>query len=417
MKIKKTVRIFLSDYPFLDYAVRYLYTFFSRLWFYFRYRGKIDENTFFFESFQGRNASDSPLALYKEVRKRMPDASCFWAIDAEDNDSFIALSAAKNTQCVIRNSTSYFMALAKCQYLIFNSRTPFFLKSKKNQSIIQCWHGTPLKKLGHDITCDNQPTASLMGTRYAYSLEAEKCDYFISPSPYVTKCLKSAFAMNGEKILELGYPRNDELVIYKEDQAYKNNIKQKLGLDKNKKIILYAPTYRDTDYSKKEAFLSNNKLSTETFLKFIRDKGYIVLFRGHYFTKANSGDKSFVNVSRYGNINDLMLVSDLLITDYSSLMFDYLLLEKPIFLYLYDREKYFKETRGVYLNIDEEVAGKICYDEQQLIMALNSTSSDMINFCTFNKRYNPYEDGHSATRVLSCVTGNVTGCCRSVLNN
>ncbi|MDG6881414.1 CDP-glycerol:poly(glycerophosphate) glycerophosphotransferase [Phocoenobacter uteri] len=403
MSFKKSIKKFLSRYPLLDYIAKCGYTVISRIWFSVKYREVIKPNSFFFESFQGRSASDSPRAIYDRVRKEDPSAICIWAVNSMDNVNFKELFTHKNTVCVVRNSPAYFKALSECQYLIFNSRTPFLLKGKPNQRIIQCWHGTPLKKLGYDLTCDNQPTTSLKGIRYAYSLEAKKCKYFVSPSPHVTACLKSAFLISDEQILELGYPRNDELVVRKQDKTWILNLKKKLGLDLDKKIILYAPTFRDNKYDKKEGFLAENKLSTEAFLKFVKNNDYVVLFRGHYFTKADSGDRHFIDVSRYGNINELMLVSDILITDYSSLMFDYLLLEKPIFLYMYDKEEYSQEVRGIYLDLNKDIPGKICHKEKDLIDALNDIQSNNIDFTYFNKRYNPYEDGDSSLRVLEKI--------------
>ncbi|WP_036828564.1 CDP-glycerol glycerophosphotransferase family protein, partial [Photobacterium sanctipauli] len=128
------------------------------------------------------------------------------------------------------------------------------------------------------------------------------------------------------------------------------------------------------------------------------DESYLFLFRGHYFSESLMGLDSFKNVSDYDDVNDLYLISDMLITDYSSVFFDYAILERPIFFYMYDRQSYEDDVRGFYLNIDRDLPGPIYTDRISLANAIKSPSE--INYDDFNLQFNPFEDGNSAKRVV-----------------
>jgi CDP-glycerol glycerophosphotransferase len=228
-------------------------------------------------------------------------------------------------------------------------------------------------------------------------------NHFISPSQYATKCFISSFNLEKEQVIEVGYPRNDQVVKYKDDSGYIKKLKEELKIPLNVKVILYAPTYRDNVYcNKKNSHVLSNPLDSTDFLSCFGD-GYLFLYRGHYFTSENERSNQFLDVSSYDNVNDILLVSDLLITDYSSLFFDYSILEKPSLFYMYDRKVYENKTRGFYLDIDKSLPGTISTLPSSLasdILHALSTPSDLK---AFNSSYNPYENGFSSKRVIDAI--------------
>lgn len=370
---------------------------------------KLNSNQFIFECFQGKSASDSPYALYLELKKQKPKANFVWVFSELTHPDVLLLQKEANTKVVKRGTKAYFQAYAESKYWIVNCRLPYRLIPSKKQKLLQCWHGTPLKKLGKDILVENHPTSSLKAMHFAYQWEGKRCDYFVSPSPYASQCFKTSFSLQDKQILELGYPRNDELFRYKDDLEYQENIKQKLGIDNKKKVILYAPTFRDDDF-KKGKHVTQNKLDNDEFkLSFNNDVQF--LFRGHYFTKIEGfGDGCFLNVSDYPRLNDLLLIADEVITDYSSLFFDYLILERPIYFYMYDKSKYLNDIRGAYLNVDIDMPGPVVESQEDLLIYMHEEKSKFSDKNIklnkdYNLTYNPYEDGYSAARVIKHFLG------------
>ena len=156
----------------------------------------------------------------------------------------------------------------------------------------------------------------------------------------------------------MGYPRNDVLVTRQNDTEYIEQIKKDLNLPKDKKVIMYAPTWRDDEFVKKGQYLFDLKINLANLKEQIGDD-YVILLRMHYLI-ANALDLTgyddfAIDVSNYNDISELYLISDALITDYSSVMFDYGILKRPQFFFAYDIEKYDKGLRGFYMNYMEKL--------------------------------------------------------------
>lgn len=175
-------------------------------------------------------------------------------------------------------------------------------------------------------------------------------------------------------------------------------MKKKLGISLSSRVILYAPTWRDNNYDIKAGYQSfENLLDDKSFLDGLSDT--VFLFRGHYFTKLSKKSSSFIDVSSHNSINDLMLVSDCLITDYSSLFFDYAILKKPIYFYMPDLETYRDSVRGFYFDISSGLPGTISFNLEQLKETIN-TAPNLPKIEEFNKVFNGLEDGDSTKRLL-----------------
>ena len=179
-------------------------------------------------------------------------------------------------------------------------------------------------------------------------------------------------------------------------------MKKKLRLDSTKRVVLYAPTWRDNHFNIKTGkHVLRNILDEESFTRDFENT--IFLYRGHYFTRPESSMNNFIDVSDYSNLNDLFLVSDVLITDYSSLFFDFLILEKQVIFYMPDLVEYANETRGFYLDVTTELPYLIAENIDELKKQLNGKKINIDKTINFNRQYNPYEDGSSSLRVIKEV--------------
>jgi CDP-glycerol glycerophosphotransferase len=316
---------------------------------------------------------------------------------------YLTLKSNKNTNVVLYGTHEYLQAYATSKFWIVNCRIPYRVVKKKGQVFVQCWHGTPLKKMGFDVETYAHPRMSKSDLRYAYSIEARSLDYFISPSPYASKCFISSFNLKKEKVLELGYPRNDALSQKHLDFDLIKKLKQSLNISVHETVVLYAPTWRDNSFcNERHSHILNNPLDNEDFLSKFSDD-VVFLYRGHYFTELQNETSRFIDVTNYNNINDLFLISDLLVTDYSSVFFDYSLLNKPILFFMYDRNEYESKIRGMYLDLDNTLPGKISYLPSSLADDILISLNKKTDLSDFNAIYNPYEDGNSTQRVIDTI--------------
>ena len=376
---------------------------------------KIDEKTVVFSCFNGKSYTCSPKAIYEYMlsEEKYKDYRFIWFFNNSKAEEYSFLNENKNTKVVSKRSKEYTKYLQTAKYWVFNYKIADFIKPKKEQIFLQCWHGTPLKRLGCDLThFDNQlNTAKEMKKRY--KVEAEKFSYFISPSKYCTEKFISAWNLKeiGKEniIIEKGYPRNDFLFNYTEEDV--SEIKQRiLGEDiKNKKIILYAPTYRANQHQSGVGYVYKEEADFTKMREKLGDE-YIILFRPHYFI-ANVFDfekyKEFVyNVSDVDDINELYIISDILITDYSSVFFDYANLKRPMIFYMYDLEYYRDKSNGFYIDVEKELPGKIVKTDDDLIEEIIRVGKEFeydVKYEKFNKKYNYLDDGNASKRVVEVV--------------
>lgn len=372
---------------------------------------KIDDKTIIFACFNGKSYSCSPKAIYRYMssQKKYEGYTYIWAF--RHPEEYNELENNKNTILVQIHSKQYKKYLAKAKYWIFNYKIPDYIYPKKNQVFIQCWHGTPLKRLGCDLEHFDNVLNTMKGIKKRYKIEASKFSYFISPSKFASEKFISAWNLKeiGKEdiIVEEGYPRNDFLFNYtKQDEE---NIKKKLGIENdNRKIILYAPTYRSDQHQTGVGYTYKEELDFAKLQKEIGNK-YIILFRPHYFI-ANVFDfekyKGFIyNVSDIDDINELYIISDILITDYSSVFFDYANLKRPIIFYMYDLEHYRDKSNGFYINLNE-LPGKIVKTQQEVeneILRLEKEFKYDNKYKEFNDKYNYLDDGNASKRVIAKI--------------
>ena len=302
-----------------------------------KYTTKVDDKLIIFTAFNGKAYTCSPRAIYEQIIKdeKYTDYKFVWAFKNVEEHKY--LENNKNTKVILYGKKEYEKYLAKAKYWITNYRIFDHIYPKKNQVYLQCWHGTPLKRLGYDLEVSENVMNSIKEIRYKYRTDAKRFKYILSPSKFATEKFTTAWnlkELNKENaVIEEGYPRNDSLFNFTDETIA--NIKQSLNIENigNKKIILYAPTWRDNQHTSGVGYTYKTEVDFD-YLKKELENDYIILFRAHYLV-ANSFDfkkyEGFVyDVSNYENINDLYIISDILITDYSSVFFDYANLKKPI---------------------------------------------------------------------------------------
>ena len=377
--------------------------------------GKIDDKLVYFQTFSGRGYSDSPKAMY-EYMLSAPEYRDFrfvWCFKDPGKYGRLASDDRSGRTSIVKFRTrADNKALRKAKYWISNYRMLDHQHPRRGQVYLQCWHGTPLKRLGYDILESDNAMNSISEIKEKYRTDARKFSYLLSPSPFATEKFATAWDLvrTGQtfKIIEEGYPRNDRLVNATEEE--RANIRKVLGVEE-KRVILYAPTWRDNQHTSGEGYTYKTEVDFDRLQKELGDE-YIILFRAHYLV-ANSFDFAryggFIrDVSSYSDINDLYLAADILVTDYSSVFFDFANLGKPIIFYMYDLKEYAEEMRGFYLSIDE-LPGNIVEDEGALIGEIRNSygREPDAKYKAFHERFNPLDDGHASERVLRRIIGTV----------
>ncbi|MBN4910794.1 bifunctional glycosyltransferase family 2 protein/CDP-glycerol:glycerophosphate glycerophosphotransferase [Staphylococcus sp. EG-SA-13] len=330
----------------------------------------VDSNTIVFESFGGKNYSDSPKYIYEYMQKNYPKLNYIWVFNNPDKNVITG-----NAEKVKKGSKEYYDAYSKAKFWVSNARLPLYLNKKENQIYIQTWHGTPLKRLANDMKVVRMPGTTTANYKKNFYAETSRWDYLVSPNRYSTNIFKTAFWMDEKRTWEIGYPRNDVLVNRSNDQEYINQIKKDLNLPEGKKVIMYAPTWRDDEFVKKGQYLFDLKINLENLQKELGED-YVILLRMHYLIAnalvLNGYEDFAIDVSNYSDISELYLISDALITDYSSVMFDFGILKRPQYFFAYDIEKYDKGLRGFYMDYMNDLPGEIITDEFNLAEELKN---------------------------------------------
>ena len=376
---------------------------------------KTDPKIVLFSCFNGKSYTCSPKAIYEYMLSddKYKDYQFIWFFKAEEVKKYDFLNKNRNTKVVSKKSKDYEKYLHIGKYWFFNFKIADYIIPKKDQVFTQCWHGTPLKRLGFDLTHYDNQLNTVKEMRKRYKIETEKFSYFISPSAYASGVFRSAWNLKefgkNDIIIEKGYPRNDFLFKYTENDV--SEIKKRiLGEDiKNKKIILYAPTYRANQHESGVGYVYKEEVDFEKMREKLGNE-FIILFRPHYFVASVFNFdkyKGFVyNASDVDDINDLYVISDMLITDYSSVFFDYANLKRPMIFYMYDLDYYRDESNGFYFDVEENLPGKIVKTDDDLIDEIIRVSKEFKydeKYKQFNEKFNYLDDGEASKRVVETV--------------
>lgn len=351
---------------------------------------KIRSNRIIFES--GRGLIDGNVyAVYNYIKNNYSnDFETIWLVDKDTDVSLIH----SHDYVYYKTLKSYFY-LATAHYWIRSQSLGSLIKKKKGQIYIQLWHGNGgMKHMGYDIKNDkNRPEVD----------HVKEWDYYIANDELDARKIVSATGYKG-KVEILGMACFDTTLKLANDKSFKDKILKEINITKkdwNKKIVLYAPTFRDFDLENETINVPIEKLAK------LKDK--IILVRLHPLVRKKVNPKLFendniINVCDYSDVSDLLAICDILITDYSSIFFQYSPLNKPIVFYPYDFEIYKKIRGGFYLNYKKDLPGPICYDEEELFEVINNIKKYHTKYKTkqdkFNKEHNYYADGNSSKRFV-----------------
>ena len=273
-------------------------------------------------------------------------------------------------------------------------------RKRAGTTYLQTWHGTPLKRIHRDAA--HQPPDEVMAELDG---DIARWDLLVTPSAEGTRLLRAAFAYEG-RVLETGYPRNDVLSAPDRD-ARRARVRAELGLTNGTTAILYAPTYRDDEAAPGvDAPLG---LDVETLARRLGDDAVVLLRLHHYMGHQSrpAGGGRVQDVGAYPDISDLYLAADVLVTDYSSSMFDFAVTGKPILIFAYDLEHYRDRLRGFTFDLEAEGPGPVLLDQEALTAALLDlpavAAAQAGRYARFVERFCVLEDGRASERVLQAL--------------
>lgn len=354
-----------------------------------------------FESFQGRSYSDSPKYIYQYIMKHHKDYKPVWVKNGHFNIPGRPIT-------VKRNSLKYYYYIARAKYIVSNVRMPNNYIKRDEQVYLQTWHGTPLKRLAGDMEDVHMPGTNSVKYKRNFNRETNKWDYLVAPNRYSAEIFKRAFWFDNT-LLNTGYPRND-ILTNNNDPVIINSLKKRLDIPTGKKVILYAPTWRDDEFYKVGKYRFYLKLDLHRMKEELGEE-YIILLRMHYVVASNidlTGLEGFAyDLSSYDDISELYLISDILITDYSSVFFDYANLKRPILFYTYDLEKYQSQLRGFYIDMEEELPGPLLKTNDEVFDAIHNIKNVeeryKERYQTFSERFCIWDDGKASEKVVKEV--------------
>jgi CDP-glycerol glycerophosphotransferase len=360
---------------------------------------------FVYNSFEGRY-SDSPRALYEALCAR-GDHEHVWLTDPAHAAGFAAAGVATAGWATAEGRA----ALESADVLIANTHTDTDWTKPANGVYLQTWHGTPLKRIHWDVLW------APPGRLERLSGDVARWDCLISPNRSSTPLLRSAFRFDGE-VLETGYPRNDVLSAPDRD-AIRAAVREELGIPDDRTVVLYAPTWRDAEvFGPNESRIAGElrlPFDIDAFAEQLGDD-HVLLLRLHYMLTGRfqaAQHAAVRDVSFYDDISRLYLAADVLVTDYSSAMFDFAITGRPILFYTYDLADYQNRSRGFYFDFTPVAPGPLLSTSQAVLDALRDlpavSERHAEAYRRFRERFCHLEDGHASDRVLDRLLTGLDG--------
>jgi CDP-glycerol glycerophosphotransferase len=347
----------------------------------------------------GGTYSDNPRAIFEALRRRGDDRRHTWVLRDD------VVDPPEGIRRVRPGSREFLDALGRARHVVTSNHLPAYYLKRTRANYLQTWHGTPLKRIGLDIA--NTAFADQHVFTKRLRNDVGKWDQLISPNPYSSPILRKAFGFEGP-LLETGYPRNDAVV--NADANERARIRRSLGIGSAQQMVLYAPTWRDDEFSADGRHGFELQVDPVSFAEAL-GPSWVLVVRGHQLV-AGALDQlqeggGLLNATRYPDVRDLLVAADVLVTDYSSVMFDFAVTGRPIVLFTYDLAKYRDQMRGFYLDVVEHAPGRVVHTCDQLIAALaeigQATDGDSDRYQSFRRRFCAWDDGHASDRVIDEV--------------
>jgi CDP-glycerol glycerophosphotransferase len=353
-----------------------------------------------YASFGGRQYSDSPRAIHEELARRGTQLEQQWVVS--DGQCVVPPSAT----ALRAGSREYYDAMATARYVISNDHFPPWFDRRPDQVCLQTWHGTPLKRLGLDVS-DMRKTVRRF--QRGWTEHVANWQYVLSPNRFSTPILQRAYAIEGE-MLETGYPRVDQLAAPDREERTRA-LRERLGLPEGKRVVLYAPTYRDQVVDRRGRYRLDLRLDVERLREAVGHDTVILFRKHHYIVDAvpATADGFVRDVSDFPDGTELMLAADVLITDYSSMAVDFANTGRPMLFFTYDLETYADEIRGFYLDFVNTVPGPLLRTNDELADALVNLDAVQAQYAEryaeFRRAFCELDDGSAAARVVDRIFG------------
>jgi CDP-glycerol glycerophosphotransferase len=358
----------------------------------YRRTARAAQNSIFFESYYGQNVSSNPRGVDRAVTRLLPEVIRYWSVvDA-------SVEVPDGAVAIVEHSEAWWRARASSRALVVNDWLRKRYRKRPGQTVLQTWHGTPLKQLALD-----RPGVRL---RAALATRRERANWSVmfAQNQYSADIFRSAYAFRGP-IWQEGYPRDDILSGDGAGDAGAitgggagDAVRERLGIAKSAKVVLYAPTWRDDRPG------TIDHLDVAHFSRELGD-GFVTLIRGHSRSLAPGAEVSgngVLDVTIYPDISDLFLIADALVTDYSSVMFDFSVTGKPIYFFTPDLAHYRDELRGFYFDLLADAPGPVVSDADELVRLVRDCDATPFaeRYAAWQARFNPRDDGHAGERVV-----------------
>jgi CDP-glycerol glycerophosphotransferase len=356
----------------------------------------VNEKDIVFISFCGKSYSDNPRAISEKLYRLDPEFNIYWMfINPKEKETILP----EYIKSVKLKSFEALKILATSKFWVDNFNKPLYVYKSKNQIYIQTWHGDrAFKRILYD--------AWQGGDRPYPLIEKNICDLIVTGSKFAERMYRSAFKYDGE-FLRVGSPRND--VLFNLSEERNKIIKERLSIDVDRKVLLYAPTFRQRASKEK----TDQKISIINLLELIKSLNlktkhkWVCLTRAHSAVPGLKGipySDDIIDVTKYEDMADLLQITDLLITDYSSSATDFILTDKPTILYQSDIEEYLKNDRTFYYDV-KDTGFLIAYDQNELDKAIDIMLEEETT--ERNKRiqefYGVYESGSASRQVAEYI--------------
>ncbi|MGH8960349.1 MAG: CDP-glycerol glycerophosphotransferase family protein [Jatrophihabitantaceae bacterium] len=341
------------------------------------------ESAVYFESFYGRTASDNPAAIDRALARLRPDVRRYWSVADR------SIAVPDGAIPVVEGSREWWRVRAAARAYVINDWLRGTHRPRRGQRVLQTWHGTMLKRLALD-----RPNTTPR-TRFATRRQSRWWTAMLAQNDYSATIFRTSYAFDGP-IWPTGYPRND--VLTDPDRA--GEVRRLLGIDDDARIVLYAPTWRDD----RTELVDHLELA-----RFAADlpPGQLLLVRGHSRTLGHGRElqgERLLDVTGYPDVAELMLIADVLVTDYSSVMFDFASTGKPLVFFTPDLAHYTEVLRGFYFDLTVDAPGPLVLTPAQLQAALRdlqrTARSYAARYAAWQARFTPCDDGKAAERVV-----------------
>ena len=352
----------------------------------YRRRDAAPERAVFFESFYSQTVACNPLAIDRQLARTRPDVTRYWSVVDR------SIAVPEGAVPIVEGSAEWWRVRADARLLVVNDWLRKRWMPRPHQTVLQTWHGTMLKRLALDRDGVG------LRTRIAVRRESARWSVLLAQNEYAAGILRRAYAFRGPLWVE-GYPRSDTLVA-----ADRAAVRARLGLAPSDRAVLYAPTWRD-DRTELVDYLDLPSFAAELRE---RDPRAVLVVRGHSRTLRFGRDLSgagIVDATTYPDVADLLLAADVVVTDYSSIMFDLAATDTPVILFTPDLDRYADELRGFYFDVTSDAPGPVVASRDALLDAIEASSSAPLppQRAAWRERFTPYDDGRAGERVVARI--------------